>query len=219
MASLKIINITIPEDGVLPNIESFSPEENLLMLKIGSSCLLEGRKVVSGLTQKEIYQKIRNESKEDIQKLEMDILLEKEIRLRMEERMTKMYEAQITKLEKQIEMMSGQLKTYEFENKDVIQKEVDKVREKCDLLLEQKDKQLDKMNENYEKMLIQSHKSTSHKGSDGEKTFCEYAETFMDFKGFEIIDKHTQGGEGDFHMRFEEFDVLVDAKNYKKKVN
>ena len=218
MASLKIINITIPEDGVLPNIESFSPEENLLMLKIGSSCLLEGRKVVSGLTQKEIYQKIRNESKEDIQKLEMDILLEKEIRLRMEERMTKMYEAQITKLEKQIEMMSGQLKTYEFENKDVIQKEVDKVREKCDLLLEQKDKQLDKMNENYEKMLIQSHKSTSHKGSDGEKTFCEYAETFMDFKGFEIIDKHTQGGEGDFHMRFEEFDVLVDAKNYKKKV-
>jgi hypothetical protein len=40
----------------------------------------------------------------------------------------------------------------------------------------------------------------------------------MDFKGFEIIDKHTQGGEGDFHLHFEDFDVLVDAKNYKKKV-
>ena len=73
------------------------------------------------------------------------------------------------------------------------------MREKYDLLLEQKDKQLNKMNENYEKMLIQSHKSTSHKGSEGEKTFCEYAETFIDFKGFELIDKHTQGGEGDFH--------------------
>ena len=95
---------------------------------------------------------------------------------------------------------------------------MDKVREKYDLLLEQKDKQLNKMNENYEKMLIQSHKSTSHKGSEGEKTFCEYAETFIDFKGFELIDKHTQGGEGDFHLHFEEFDVLVDAKNYKKKV-
>lgn len=218
MASLKVINITIPEECILANIDGFSPEENYLMLKIGSSCLLEGRKVVAGLTQKEIYQKIRNESKEEIQKLELDILMEKELMKKMEEKIAKMYEGQIEKLEKQNEIINGQLKIYEFENKDLIQKEVDKVREKYDLLLEQKDKQLNKMNENYEKMLIQSHKSTSHKGSEGEKTFCEYAETFIDFKGFELIDKHTQGGEGDFHLHFEDFDVLVDAKNYKKKV-
>ena len=218
MACLKVINITIPEECILANIDGFSPEENYLMLKIGSSCLLEGRKVVAGLTQKEIYQKIRNESKEEIQKLELDILMEKELMKKMEEKIAKMYECQIEKLEKQNEIINGQLKIYEFENKDLIQKEVDKVREKYDLLLEQKDKQLNKMNENYEKMLIQSHKSTSHKGSEGEKTFCEYAETFIDFKGFELIDKHTQGGEGDFHLHFEEFDVLVDAKNYKKKV-
>jgi hypothetical protein len=67
-------------------------------------------------------------------------------------------------------------------------------------------------------MLVQSHKSTSHKGSEGEKQFEDYANTFIDFKGFKIIDKHTQGGEGDFHLHFEEFDVLADAKNYKKKV-
>jgi hypothetical protein len=218
MTSLKLINITIPEECILANIDGFSPEENYLMLKIGSSCLLEGRKVVAGLTQKEIYQKIRNESKEEIQKLELDILMEKELMKKMEEKIAKMYEGQIEKLEKQNEIINGQLKIYEFENKDLIQKEVDKVREKYDLLLEQKDKQLNKMNENYEKMLIHSHKSTSHKGSEGEKTFCEYAETFIDFKGFELIDKHTQGGEGDFHLHFEEFDVLVDAKNYKKKV-
>jgi hypothetical protein len=218
MACLKVINITIPEEYILANIDGFSPEENYLMLKIGSSCLLEGRKVVAGLTQKEIYQKIKNETKEEIQKLELDILMEKELMKKMEEKIAKMYEGQIEKLEKQNEIINGQLKIYEFENKDLIQKEVDKVREKYDLLLEQKDKQLNKMNENYEKMLIQSHKSTSHKGSEGEKTFCEYAETFIDFKSFELIDKHTQGGEGDFHLHFEEFDVLVDAKNYKKKV-
>lgn len=217
--SLKVINLTIPENkNLLAEITSFTPEENYLMLKIGSSCLLEGRKVVAGLTQKEIYQKIRDESKDEIQKLELDILMEKELMKKMEERMAKMYEVQIVKLEKQNELLSGQLKTYENENKDLIKKEVDKIREKYDLLLEQKDKQLDKMNENYEKMLIQSHKSTSHKGSDGEKTFSEYADVFIDFKGFEIIDKHTQGGAGDFHLHFEEFDVLVDAKNYKKKV-
>lgn len=216
--SFKIINLTIPEERLLPELSNFSPEENYMILKIGSSCILEGRKVVAGLTQKEIYQKIKNESKDEIHKLEMDILLEKELSKRAEDRISKMYEGQIDQMKKQIENITKQLKTYEFENKDLIKVEIDKAREKYDLLLEQKDKQLDKMNENYEKLLIQSHKSTSHKGSDGEKTFSEYAETFMDFKGFEIIDKHTQGGEGDFHLHFEDFDVLADAKNYKKKV-
>ena len=217
--SVKVIQITIPSDNVLPDIiNTFSPEENYLMLKIGSNCLIEGRKVVAGLTQKEIYQKIKNESKDEIQKLELNILLEKEMTKKMEERITKMYECEIEKLQKQNVLLSNQLKTYEIGNKDLIKSEVDKARERYDLLLEQKDKQMDKMNDNYEKILVQSHKSTSHKGSDGEKTFCEYAETFVDFKGFEIIDKHTQGGEGDFHLHFEDFDVLADAKNYKKKV-
>ena len=217
--SVKVIQITIPSESSLPDIiNTFSPEENYLMLKIGSNCLMEGRKVVAGLTQKEIYQKIKNESKDEIQKLELNILLEKEMTKKMEERITKMYDCQIEKLQKQCELLSNQLKAYEIGNKDLIKTEVDKAREKYDLLLEQKDKQMDKMNDNYEKILVQSHKSTSHKGSDGEKTFSEYAETFVDFKGFEIIDKHTQGGEGDFHLHFEDFDVLADAKNYKKKV-
>ena len=217
--SLKIINITIPEGSQLQNIDTFSPEENYLMLKIGSNCLIEGRKVVAGLTQKEIYQKIKNESKDEIQRLEMNIILEKEMTKKMEERITSIYESQIEKLQKQITLLSNQVKTYENGNNDLIKKEVSTVRERYDLLLEQKDKQMDKMNDNYEKLLVQqSSKSTSHKGSEGEKTFSEYADTFMDFKGFEIVDKHTQGGEGDFHLHFEEFDVLADAKNYKKKV-
>ena len=213
--SLKIINITIPEGSQLQNIDTFSPEENYLMLKIGSNCLIEGRKVVAGLTQKEIYQKIKNESKDEIQRLEMNIILEKEMTKKMEERITSIYESQIEKLQKQITLLSNQVKTFENGNNDLIKKEVSTVRERYDLLLEQKDKQMDKMNDNYEKLLVQqSSKSTSHKGSEGEKTFSEYADTFMDFKGFEIVDKHTQGGEGDFHLHFEEFDVLADAKNY-----
>jgi hypothetical protein len=215
--SLKIIKLTIPQESII-EINDFSPEENFLMLKIGSSCLLEGRKVVAGLSQKEIHQKIKDESKVEIERLEMEIVLEKELTKKMEERISKMYEAHVEKLERQIEFLSIQLNNYEKDNKELIKEESEKARDKYDLLLEQKDKQLNKMSENYEKLLIQSHKSTSHKGSDGEKEFSEYAETFMDFKGFEIIDKHTQGGQGDFHLHFEEFDVLVDAKNYKKKV-
>jgi hypothetical protein len=215
----KILSLTIPDNENAPDIlTTFSPEENYLMLKIGSECLREGRNAAMGLSQKEIYEKIKEESKEEVNKLELDIVVQKEITRKMEEKISKMYEGQINKLEKQIEILSNQLKEHENNNKNFVYKEVEKVKEKYDLLLKEKDKQVDKMSDNYEKMLTQSHKSTSHKGSDGEKTFSEYAQTFIDFRGFELIDKHTQSGEGDFHLHFEEFNVLADAKNYKKKV-
>ena len=73
--SLKIIQLPVPESSQL-NISDFSPEENYLMLKIGSSCLLEGRKAVSGLSQKEIYQKIEEDFKADVKKMELDLLVQ-----------------------------------------------------------------------------------------------------------------------------------------------
>lgn len=215
----KTIHLTVPNDGTIPDIiATFSPEETLLMLKIGSDCLREGRNALAGMSQTEIYNKIKDESREEVKKIELDLIVQREIASQMEEKIRQMYAGQLEQVKKQLEITREQLKNYETENKGAIQIEIEKIREKYDLLLQEKDKKLDKMNENYEKMLVQSHKSTSLKGSDGEKTFSEYAETFVDFKGFEIIDKHTQGGEGDFHLHFEEFDVLADAKNYKKKV-
>ena len=121
----KSLVVTIPDNEAVPEIiVTFSPEENYLMLKIGSSCLLEGRKVVAGLTQKEINQKIKEETKEEIQKLEMEILLEKELTKKMEERISKMYEGQVDQLKKQIDFLSKQVKTYEIGNKDLIKDEV-----------------------------------------------------------------------------------------------
>ena len=217
--SLRTINITIPADDVLPDIIStFTPEENLLMLKIGSSCLKEGRNAVAGLTQKEIYNKIKDETKGEIQKLELDLLVEKEIKMKLSDEISKLYQRDIEYMKKQITDMTNKISRYELESQELVKKAEDKAKEKYDLLLQEKDKQVSKFSDTYEKLLVQSHKSTSHKGSDGEKQFEDYANTFIDFKGFELIDKHTQGGSGDFHMRFEEFDVLVDAKNYKKKV-
>jgi hypothetical protein len=88
--SLKTINITIPEERSLPDILStFSPEENYIMLKIGSQCLEEGRKTAIGFSQKEIYQKIRDENKEEISKLELDILVEREMASRLGEKISK----------------------------------------------------------------------------------------------------------------------------------
>ena len=91
--SLRIINITIPVDELLPDIIStFTPEENMLMLKIGSNCLLEGRNAVAGLTQKEIYNKIKDETKSEIQKLEINLLVEKELKIKISEEIPKMYQ-------------------------------------------------------------------------------------------------------------------------------
>ena len=227
---MNIINITVPKDSILEDdILHFSPEENFLMLQIGSKCILKGRKVVAGLTQKEIYDKIKEESKEEVKKLELNILIERETSKKMEEKISQMYENQVEQLKKQLETLSVKIKTYESDNsenkeeiQEHIQKEVNKVKDKCDLLLQEKDYQnklnresIEKLTENIMKL---TNKSTSHKGAEGEHVFSEYAETFQDFNGFELIDKHTQAGSGDFHLHFEEFDVLVDVKNYKKKV-
>lgn len=219
--SVKIINITVPTDVVIPEIiSSFSPEENYMMLKIGSDTLSEGRKSVVNLTNEDISRKLRDEYKKEIEGLNTEITVEKNISLKMQEKITKMYEYQIEQLNKKLENAIAQIESYK-NNKDLsLHEEINKVKEKYDLMYGEKEKQVERMTEVYEKMIIQNNttKSASHKGSEGEKQFEDYANTFIDFKGFEIIDKHTQGGQGDFHLHFEDFDILVDAKNYKKKV-
>lgn len=220
MDSLKVVQITIPNDRNVPDIIStFSPDENYLMLKIGSDTLREGRKVVTNLTSDEVYKKIENDFKKEIESLDNEIELEKHTSAKMQEKLIQMYESRIEKLNDRLQNAIVQINTYEKDMSASLQEEVNKVKEKYDLMYREKEKQIERITESYEKILVQqSSKSTSHKGSEGEKQFEDYAKTFIDFKGFKIIDKHTQGGEGDFHLHFEEFDVLVDAKNYKKKV-
>ncbi len=190
------------------------------LLKIGSETLSEGRKVVANLTSDEIFKKVRNDFEKEIEKLNSEISNERKTSLLMNEKITRMYETQLEQLNKKFENAMSQIEIYKQGNSTSLNEELNKVKEKYDLLYREKEKQVERMTEVHEKLIVhhQSSKSTSHKGSEGEKQFEDYANTFIDFKGFKIIDKHTQGGEGDFHLHFEEFDVLADAKNYKKKV-
>jgi hypothetical protein len=216
-----MITICIPNDKKLPDvIKEFSLEENYMMLKIGSECLIEGRKVVAEMSQNEIYNKIKEEMNEEIIKLEINLKQEREKSNIRIENIEEIYEKQINKLNQQIELLKDELKYSDKVMKLEMMNEIEKVKDKYELMYKEKEKQVERMTEVHEKMIVQyqSTKSTSHKGSEGEKRFEDYAEVFIDFKGYEIIDKHTQGGQGDFHLHFEEFDVLVDAKNYKKKV-
>jgi hypothetical protein len=126
---------------------------------------------------------------------------------------------QLDRYKKQLDAQACQIKTYELENKDAINEAIKKEKEKYDLMVYEKEKRIDKLqeiNEQIKESLIKlTHQSTASKAIAGENGFKIHAdETFMDFKGYDLIDKHTQSGAGDFHMRFEEFDVLVDAKLY-----
>ena len=214
--SLRIINITIPADEVVPDIiNTFTPEENLIMLKIGSNCLKEGRNAVAGLTQKEIYNKIKDESKVEIEKLELNLLVEKELKSKLSEEITKIYQKQLDDMKKQIDTFKTQLKNYESENRDFVRLEVEKERKNYEIMLGEKDKQLSKMTDNYERFLKQNEVKSSKKiGDEGEDTFVLLSDTFKDFPGYKLEKKAHQAHKGDIHLFFKDFNVLVDLKNY-----
>ena len=214
--STKIVNICILDSDILPDIiNTFTPEENYMMLKIGSDCIKEGRKVVSSLTQKEIYQKLKNETQKDIQKLEMDLLVEKKMKIQTEEQIKKIYESQIEKLKKEINELNKQVIEYSNDNSSKIQKEVDKVIEKNRLLLDDKDRQISKFTDTYQKLVKQTETKSSKKiGDEGEEIFYTLSNTFKDFPKYRIEKKAHIGHKGDFHLFFEDFNVLADMKNY-----
>jgi hypothetical protein len=186
-----------------------------MMLKIGSDCIKQGRKVVSTLSQKEIYEKIKNETQKDIQKLEMDLLVAKNMKLEREEQLKKIYESQMDKLKKENDELIKQLTEYSNNNSLKIQKEVDKVIEKNKLLLDDKNRQIAKFAETYEKLIKQNEtKSSKRIGDEGEDLFLTLSNTFKDFPKYKIEKKAHIGHKGDFHLFFDDFNVLVDLKNY-----
>jgi hypothetical protein len=219
MESIKVIQITIPSHRNLPEIiSSFSPDENYLMLKIGSDTLREGRKVVTNLTSDEVYRKIENDFKKEIEGLDNEIQIEKQTSLKMQEKISQMYESQIEQLNKKLENALIQLKTYEKDMSVSLQIEINKVKEKYDLLLEEKDRQNQLNKDTFDKAVKlldkTSNKSSISIGDDGEQIFENLCDTFKDFTGYKIENKAKQGHKGDFHLFFKDFNILVDSKNY-----
>ena len=214
--SLKNINIVVPEQWIAPEImNTLNSEENAFILNIGCEMIKEARSLVAGLSQKEIYNKIRAESKTEIERLEIDLLVQKKLGESIVDQTTKIYEKQINNLEKQIIELSRELTEQVNNNKNIIQQEIDKEKEKYKVLLEDKNKQVLRITENYEKFLQQTDTKSSKKlGDEGEENFMLLSDTFKDFVGYKIEKKSHQAHKGDFHLFFEKFNVLVDLKNY-----
>jgi hypothetical protein len=121
----------------------------------------------------------------------------------------------------------SQIKIYEKDMSASLQEEVNKVKEKYDLLLEEKDKQYQIQNQlNREafdkavKLLDKTaNKSSISLGDSGEQIFENLADTFKDFINFKIENKAKQSHKGDFHLFFKDFNVLVDSKNYTSNIS
>lgn len=213
----KMINIAVPISWTAPEIMcSLNAEENAFILNTGSEMIKEARSLVAGLSQKEIYNKIREESKSEIQKLELDLLVEKQLATKLTEQSNKMYELQINSLQKQISEQNKQLTEYINNSKLLVQQEVEKEKDKYKVLLEDKNKQVLRITENYEKFLKQNSENKSSKkiGDEGEDNFILLSETFKDFIGYKLEKKSHQAHKGDFHLFFKDFNVLVDLKKY-----
>lgn len=212
----KLLQIAVPLEWEIPQImKTLNAEENALILKTGGEMIKEARALVAALSQKEIYNKIREESKCEIQKLEIDLLVQKELKIKMEEILTE----QLKEIRNKNDELKKQIHEYNFNSKEIIKAEIDKEREKYQMILSEKDKQVLRITENYENFLKQTDTKSSKKlGDEGEDNFMLLSETFKDFIGYKIEKKSHQGHKGDFHLFFENFNVLVDLKNYTGKV-
>ncbi len=216
----KLIEIRIPENKQIPDIVSFTAEENYLMLKIGSECIKEGRKAVTILTQNEIYEKLKGETQKEVEKLELDLLVQQKVNNDIEVKIKKMYENKIKEYEEKIVDLRTQILNADSYYVTKSQKDIKKEIEKYEIMYNEKDKQVEKLTNIYEKLVKQNEVKSSKKiGDEGEDEFMLLSEkTFRDFNEYKIEKKSHQGHKGDFHLFFEKFNVLVDLKNYTNSV-
>lgn len=213
-----ILQISIPNNKIIPSIiTTFTPEENYAMIHIGSNAIAEARQSVISFTN----EKITEEYKFKINELENKINVEKQLSSMLNEKMMLMYEGKIDKLNERVQQLSHEILEKNKDSGEISNEEIEKIKNKYEILLEEKEKENILSRETFDRLLIQLNGSTTltAKGKKGESTFYDIANTFKDFNEFKIQDKHNDAGLGDFHLHFENFDVLVDAKNYKDNVN
>jgi hypothetical protein len=117
-----------------------------------------------------------------------EIELEKQTSQKMQEKISQMYEAQIEQLNKKLENAMIQIKTYEKDMSSSLQYEINKVKEKYDLLLEEKDRQNKSNKDTFDKAMKlldkTNNKSSISLGDSGEQIFENLSDTFKDFSDF-----------------------------------
>ena len=217
----EVIELRIPRNATKPDISLLTPIYTIHMLETAINNIKEFNKLSTSLTQEEIYEKVKEETKEDIRKVEIDMLVEKKYSIRVQEdaeqRILKAIE-DANNLRLELKQLKQDAKVI---NKDYIDEQVKIETDKFEAILNEKDK----INNNMSYMLEtikknMERKSTVELSRIGESTLIQMANlAFRDFNGFKLKDTHAIAHSGDCHLVFSDFTVLADAKQYTNKVS
>jgi len=223
--------IVIDENKTIPEcIQHFTPEENLLMLQIGSAFVLEGTRNISPILMKDLIQEKQSEisalkNELESQKRFHEAHLENfvEIKLENKELVIDDLKKQVLELSKKIEIKDEEYQKYkqsvntsltrDYEQKvEILNIKIQKEKEFYEKERERNERALEKLQE---MMQITSSKSSVKLGIEGEHIFGELANrAFRDFDKFYYKYTGDQTSKGDYHLYFKDFSVLVDTKNY-----
>lgn len=208
----KQIQLYVPPDAELPpTLFELTPEQTHLVLSIGCQILESAKTGLTEQTHTEIAQQIEKkyagktqeladlnwelEQKEKEKQASLENLTQMMRRVFLIERET--LQDRVNFLENEIVRLRA---GHSDEYKAVFEKTVEKI---------------DKIS-----AFHNSTKSSVSLGKIGETKFAELAHTvFRDYESFELVDVHSFAGYGDYHLRFKEFTVLADSKQYSGKVN
>ena len=239
------LTLTLPASFNLPDcFKEATPDRSALILRMGADAFNSGVHAVASMSHDDIrcedYEKRLKDAAESIRKSEMEITILREMSKRDKEEETRRLDENINRL---LRIKDGEIRLL---NDTLINKEKDMVRQREELRAketefntavekivndrlqyERERHQIDvketleknmKMIEDINRNLLS--KCSVDKGKIGEKIFETLAkETFVLFNKFEICDNTKRAHEGDFHLKFEEFTVLADAKYYKSSVD
>ncbi len=242
------LTIYVPVGDVVPDgFAACTPEETAMVIRAGYSALMEAKSGLREFGQEELAESIRTElrQKHDIvvgelgtklEKTERDLIVQKELYKTMCGDLEERIESQVARrlsamcVEREqlhteiLRLREGQ-KAAGGEIAEQAIKLVHSDLENMRAMLSEKDKQTETLKTMFEKAVdkidtITQKRAVVSIGKMGEHQFKDLAEkAFRDFEGFELVDVHSVGGQGDFHLKFRDFSVLADSKLYSHKVN
>jgi hypothetical protein len=109
----KTVILTVPDNAEIPDISLLTPSHTLLMLETMVNNIKELNSLTSSLTQKDIYDKIKEDSMNELHTLETNILVERKfsekIKAEYEQREKKVFE-EITDLKVQLKKAQSDFK-------------------------------------------------------------------------------------------------------------
>jgi hypothetical protein len=245
---MQTLSLDLPNTFKIPDcFLSGNPEKVALILQMGADVFNTGIQAVSVMSHDDIRTELREEYEKKlrdisdlVKKSEMEIAVLQEVYKRDKEEENKRLDENIARLlkikdneirllnetligrEKDLVKQREEMRTKETELNITVEKIVnDRLayeREHHQIAVKETLEKNMKMIEDINRNILS--KCSVDKGKIGEKIFENLAkETFVLFNKFEICDNTKRAHEGDFHLKFENFTVLADAKYYKGTVD